>query len=71
MVISIICNVYVANNQSIIVLLFCNDSIADSTICISWCTYIMYNIKIIYAYKIRFSQQNMHTITVDIPQMNI
>ena len=40
-------------------------------LCISWCTYIMYNIKIIYAYKIRFSQQNMHTITVDFPQMNI
>ena len=58
---------YVANNQSIIVFLFCNDSIAAST----WCNYIMYNIKIIYAYKIRFSQQNMHTITVDFPQMNI
>ena len=59
---------YVANNQSIIVFLFCNDSIADSTLCISWCTYIIYNIKIIYVYKIRFSQQNMHTIitiTVD------
>ena len=40
-------------------------------LCISWCTYIMYNIKIIYAYKIRLSQQNMHTITVDFPQMNI
>ena len=43
----------------------------QSQLCISWCTYIMYNIKIIYAYKIRFSQQNMHTITVDFPQMNI
>ena len=62
---------YVANNQSIIAFLFCNDSIADSTMHISWCTYIMYNIKIIYAYKIRFLQQNMHTITVDFPQMNI
>ena len=64
---------YVANNQSIIVSLFCNDSIDDSTMHImdSWCTYIMYNIKIIYAYKIRFWQQNMHTITVDFPQMNI
>ena len=33
MVISIICNIimYVANNQSIIVSLFRNDSIADST----------------------------------------
>ena len=33
MVISIICNIimYVANNQSIIVFSFCNDSIADST----------------------------------------
>ena len=64
---------YVANNQSIIVYLFCNESIADSTMHImdSWCNYIMYNIKIIYVYKIRFSQQNMHTITVDFPQMNI
>ena len=49
---------YVANNLSIIVFLFCNDSIADSII-------------FIYAYKIRFSQQNMHTITVDFSQMNI
>ena len=31
MVISNICNIYVANNLSIIVFLFCNDSIADST----------------------------------------
>ena len=61
---------YVANNQSIIVFLFCNDSIADSTMHIMVYLYY-YNIKIIYAYKIRFSQQNMHTITVDFPQMNI
>ena len=28
-------------------------------LCISWCTYyIMYNIKIIYIYKIRCSQEN-------------
>ena len=41
-------------------------------LCISWCTYyIMYNINIIYVYKIRCSQQNINTITVDFPQMNI
>ena len=40
-------------------------------LCISWCTYIMYNIKIIYAYKIRFSQQNMHTITVNFPHEHL
>ena len=62
---------YVANNLSIIMFLFCNDSILLIQLCISWCTYIMYNIKIIYVYKIRFSQQNMHAITVDFPQMNI
>ena len=54
------------------VFLFCIDSIVDSTICMSWCTYyIMYNIKIIYVYKIRCSQQNINTSTVDFPQMNI
>ena len=31
MVILTICNICVANNQSIIVFLFCNDSIVDST----------------------------------------
>ena len=36
---------YVANNLSSIVYLFCIDSIGDSTVCMSWCTYyIMYNI---------------------------
>ena len=62
---------YVANNQSNIVLFFFVMILLLIQLCISWCTYIMYNIKIIYAYKIRFSQQNMHTITVDFPQMNI
>ena len=65
MVISTIFNICVANNISIIVFLFYIDSIADSTM------HIMYNINIIYVYKIRFSQENMHTITVDFPQMNI
>ena len=60
----------VANNQSIIVFLFVMVLLLIQ-LYISWCTYIMYNIKIIYAYKIRFSQQNMQLITVDFPQMNI
>ena len=51
--------------------LFCIDSMLIQ-LCISWCTYyIMYNIKIIYVYKIQCSQQNMNRITVDFPQMNI
>ena len=61
---------YVANNLSIIVFCFVMILLLIQ-LCMSWCNYIMYNIKIIYAYKIRFSQQNMHTITVDFPQMNI
>ena len=61
---------HVANNLSIIVFCFVIILLLIQ-LCISWCNYIMYNITIIYAYKIRFSQQNMHTITVDFPQMNI
>ena len=61
---------YVANKLSIIVFLF-GMILLLIQLCISLCNYIMYNIKIIYAYKIRFSQQNIHTITVDYPQMNI
>ena len=61
---------YVANNLSIIVFCFVMILLLIQ-LCMSWCHYIMYNIKIIYAYKKRFSQQNMHTITVDFPQMNI
>ena len=63
---------YVANNLSIIV--FCFVLILLSIqLFISWCSYnIMYNnIQKIYVYKIRCSRQNMHTITVDFPQMNI
>ena len=33
---------YVANNQSIIVFLFCNDSIADSTMHIDRMVYLYY-----------------------------
>ena len=62
--------IYVCIN--IIVFLFGIDSINDSTMHISWCNYyILYNIKIICVYKIRCSQQNMHPITVDFPQINI
>ena len=39
---------YVANNLSIFVLLFCIDSIVDLTMHIKFTYYIMYNIKIIY-----------------------
>ena len=64
---------YVANKLSIIVFLFCIDSIVDSTmhIMVYLLYYVHYNIKITYVYKIRCSQQNMHTLTVDFPQMNI
>ena len=62
---------YVANILSIIVFLFFYWFLLIQ-LCIPWCTYyIMYNTKIIYVYKIRCSQHNMHTITVDFPQMNI
>ena len=61
---------YVANNLRISVFCFVMILLLIE-LCISWCTYIMYNIKIIYVYKIRFSQQYMYTITVDFPQMNI
>ena len=73
MVILIICSImYVANNLSIIVF-FCLVLILFLIqLCIPWCTYyIMHNIKIIYVYKIRCSQQNMYTITVDFLQMGI
>ena len=61
---------YVANNLKY---LFCFVLILLLIqLCIPWCTYyIMYNIKIIYVYKIRCSRQNIRTITVDFPQMNI
>ena len=43
---------YVANNLSIIVFLFCFGVIVDSTMHIMVYLYIKYNIKIIYVYKI-------------------
>ena len=62
---------YVANNLSIIVFSFVL-ILLFIQLFITWCTYnIMYNIKKIYVYKIRCSRQNMNTITVDFPQMNI
>ena len=63
---------YVTNKyKSIIVFLFGIDSIIDSTlhIVVQLQYYILYNIKIIYVYKIRCSQQNMHPITVDFLQI--
>ena len=73
LVILTICNICIW--QIFWLLLFCIDSIVDSTmhimVCLSSLIYVMYNIKIIYVYKIRCLQQNMRTITVDFPQMNI
>ena len=74
MVILTICNnyTYVAINLSIIVFLFCIDSLVDSTyhIMVSLLYYVSYK-GIIYVDEIRCLQQNMHTITVDFPQMKI